>query len=171
MTERGLYIAPENAETDKPIIFLAGPIQGARDWQNDAIDFIHFLNPEVVIASPRRVVFEDGHDTKVQVKWETAHLRRAGENGAVLFWLAKEEEHIPGRSFARTTRIEFGEWMARHELTGSKLVVGIEDGFDGATYIRERLEEYPDIPILSTLQDTCITAINVVKVKPQIAKA
>lgn len=26
-----------------------------------------------------------------QVDWETFHLRKAGENGCVLFWLAKEE--------------------------------------------------------------------------------
>jgi hypothetical protein len=159
-------ILPPNylKQIDAPIIFLAGPIQGAEDWQNDAIRFIHSNAPELYIASPRRPIKTKGEFTQEiyneQVDWETYHLRETGENGVVLFWLAKEFEHRCDRAYAQTTRFELAEWKMLHERDGSKLVLGIEDGFVGSRYIIRRFsQDCPEVPILHSLEDTCREAI------------
>ncbi len=54
MTERILLQPPEIVETTKPVIFLAGPIQGGPDWQCEAANLIHDLDPNVIVASPRK---------------------------------------------------------------------------------------------------------------------
>jgi hypothetical protein len=95
-----------------------------------------------------------------QVDWETYHLRKAGENGAILFWLAKESEHRCDRAYAQTSRGELFEWKKEHEYKGANLVVGIEEEFTGARYIRRRFsQDCPDVPICSTLKETCKKAI------------
>ncbi len=94
------------------------------------------------------------------VDWETFHLRNAGWNGVVLFWLAKEFEHDCKRAYAQTSRFELGEWKVIHERDGSNLVVGIEEGFTGDRYIKRRLpQDCPEVPILSTLEETCEKAV------------
>ena len=163
MTERRIFTPPEYIESDTSVIFLAGPIQGAPNWQLIAIDIIHGINPQIIIASPRRISWE-GADYNEQVDWETAHLKMAGRNGAIVFWLAKEEEHLPNRAYAQTSRAELFEWKVKHESDGVKLVIGIEDGFSGAKYIRKRFsEDCPNVPILDNLEDTCKKALEVLE--------
>ena len=77
---------------DQSIIFLAGPIQGAPDWQAEAISVFTSLKPDITIASPRRETFE-GVSYDEQVDWETENLRKAGRSGVIMFWLAKEQIH------------------------------------------------------------------------------
>jgi hypothetical protein len=158
-----LILPPEYAEVDGPVIFLAGPIQGAKDWQGDAIQIIHGLNPQVVIASPRREHLDGEFVYEKQVDWETTYLRRAADTGAILFWLAKEFEHNPKRAYAQTSRFEIAEWKVRHERDGVKLVIGIEDGFSGARYIKRRFaQDCPDVPILDTLEGACKAVLEMV---------
>lgn len=165
MSERNLYI-PTNyieQENKKPLIFLAGPIQGAIDWQSIATDIIHTSRPDITIASPRRGYLPGEFNYKEQVDWETHHLRRAGANGVLLFWLAQEVEHDPGRAFAQTTRAELFEWKVRHERDGVKMVIGIENGFSGARYIRHRfLQDCPEIKITDNLEETCAIAVELI---------
>lgn len=171
MIERGTFIqAPDRKPIKGPLIFLAGPIQGAKNWQRDAAELIYAVYPDVSVASPRRDVFTDvGFIYDEQVEWESYHLTKAGENGAVLFWLAREHEHDPERAYAQTTRFELGEWFDRHKKEGANVVVGIEEGFTGAKYIRKRAsDETPGISIFDSLEDTCIAAINAIKPKPPI---
>ncbi len=154
----GDYV-PE-AANQTPVIFLAGPIQGARDWQAEASTIIHVSRPEVIIASPRRDYLPGEFDYGMQVDWETHHLRRAAQNGVILFWLAREEEHVPARAYAQTSRFELGEWKLRHERDGVKIVIGIEQGFSGEKYIRRRCaQDCPEVPILATLLETCEKAL------------
>lgn len=146
------------------VIFLAGPIQGASRWQDEAIRIIQELDATPNIACPRRstlIMEEFGKaEYEAQVDWETHYLRKAGASGVVMFWLAKEFEHIPNRAYAQTTRFELGEWKVRHERDQAKLVIGIEPGFSNERYIRRRLgQDCPDVLICSSLQDTCNQAI------------
>lgn len=160
MTEGLVIVPPEYKETSTPIIFLAGPIQGAEDWQSEAIEIIHKLNPNVIIASPRRATFSKDFNYDEQVDWETHFLGEAGKNGVILFWLSKEKESVPGRAYAQTSRAELFEWKERHQTRGAKLVVGIEEGFSGDRYIKKRLgQECPDITIHSSLEDLCKDAL------------
>ncbi len=161
-----IIIAPTYLERiDAPLIFLAGPIQGAEKWQDEAIELIQEQDSELYVASPRRnVTYKKGDFSKEmsdeQIDWETKYLREAGDHGTVLFWLAKEVEHRCDRSYAQTTRSEFSEWKMRHQYEGSDIVVGIEEGYTGAKYIRRRMaQDCPEVKIHSTLEGTCQEAV------------
>lgn len=150
-----VILPPHYPDPDGPIVFLAGPIQGAPLWQLDATRLLLELMPELHVANPRR-----SDDTEVhydaQVDWETHHLRRAAGTGVILFWLAREETHRCDRAYAQTTRFELAEWKVRHERDGVKLAVGIDDGFTGAKYIRRRLaQDCPGVPVCDSLRETC----------------
>jgi hypothetical protein len=143
-----------------PLVFLAGPIQGAPYWQADAIRWFAEYAPAISVASPRRVDRSRAFDYAAQVDWETHHLRRAAECGVILFWLAREAESVPGRAYAQTTRFELAEWKVRHERDGVRLAVGIEEGFSGARYIRHRFnQDCPRVPLVSSLAEVCAAAV------------
>ena len=154
--ERLVLQPPEIVDVEGRVVFLAGPIQGAPDWQAEAAGIIHKLDDTIVVASPRKDYAPGSFVYEKQVDWETHFLNRAAKNGAVMFWLAKMAEETPGRAYAQTSRFELGEWKMHHQQEKTTLVVGIEDGFGNARYIRRRLEQdCPDVPILESLEETC----------------
>lgn len=154
-----IIISPSRLQVDGPLIFLAGPIQGAPDWQSDAIALLGKMT-DAHIASPRRstlTVDDFGEDMyNEQVDWEHDYLDRAAKNGAIMFWLAKEAQHRCDRAYAQTSRFELGETVTLHRLKGVKIAVGIEKGFSGARYFIKTIgKKAPDIPICATLRETC----------------
>ena len=60
------------------------------------------------------------------------------------------------------------DWETHHlrraaERDGVKVVVGIEDRFSGAKYIRRRFgQDCPDVPIVATLEETCRAVVEIV---------
>lgn len=133
------------------IIFLAGPCSGSIDWQRRFINLFNELNARFnkienyTIANPR---VPPNIDVKYidQVKWETYYLNRAGTDGLIVFWLQSEIKPIPYRSFARTTRFELGEWIAKSSRTSfNNFLIGIHPKFEGKEYIETRLKllSYP----------------------------
>lgn len=149
---------------DTQMVFLGGPIQGAPDWQQDAIEIFGKSTEDLVIASPRKDYAPGEFVYEKQVDWETHHLRRAGRLGIVMFWLAQQSEETPGRSYAQTSRLELGEMKIRHEARGEKLVIGIEEGFGNERYIRRRFgQDCPDVPILSSLPETCSVTLELLE--------
>ncbi len=159
-----IILPPNYVEFDGPRIFLAGPIQGAQDWQTEAIHILQRIAPEIQIACPRKAYIDEKFVYEKQVDWETYHLRRAAQHGAILFWLAKETEHYCERAYAQTSRFELGEWKVRHERDGIQLVVGIENGFTNTRYIRRRLsQDCPNVPICDSLKETCLKAVEATK--------
>ncbi len=159
-----VHTPPEQQPVSRPLIFLGGPIQGAPDWQKQAIAFISAEAPDIDIASPRRPTVTEGEfaedEYMKQVNWEHEHLAMAAMRGVTLFWLAAEAEHVPGRSYAQTTRFELGEAVTAHRYGGTSVVVGIEKGFTNARYLRFTIgKKAPSIPLCDTLEDTCRQAI------------
>lgn len=151
---------PKIVDIDKKIIFLAGPIQGAEDWQSNAIKMIQEFEKDIVIANPRKKYIGEKFIYENQVDWETYFLKKAAKNGVILFWLAKEKNHFCERAYAQTTRFELSEWKTRAEFQQVKIVVGIEEGFSNARYIKRRLlQDTPQIPICYSLESTCKTSI------------
>ena len=109
-------IVPTDEVLDNNIVvFLAGPIQGAKKWQEEAINIIKSEVPDCVIANPRREYINDEFDYNKQVEWETKYLNKASENGVIMFWLAKESIHFCNRSYAQTTRFELAEWKTKYQ--------------------------------------------------------
>lgn len=155
-----ILLPPDITEVQGKVIFLAGPIQGAPLWQNKVIEITQSLDESLNIANPRREYLDNEFVYEAQVDWETHFLRRAAQNGVIMFWLAKEHEHICTRAYAQTSRFELGEWKMEHKHGRIKLVVGIENGFSNARYIKRRLsQDCPDIPVCSTLEETCRKAV------------
>lgn len=164
MTERILLQPPEIVQTNEPVIFLAGPIQGSSDWQSEAAYFIHDLDSTLIVASPRKNYPEGTFVYERQVDWETHFLRAAGRGGVVAFWLAVQVEETPGRSYAQTTRFELAEWKMKHEYEGVKLTIGIEEGFGNARYIRRRFsQDAPDVKIVETLEEMSRNAVDLAR--------
>lgn len=162
-----VHFPPDYVRDSAPLVFLAGPIQGAPDWQCKAVNILTSgsIRKRIRIACPRRP--EDGRGDfspekyNEQVDWEHYHLYRAGLHGTVMFWLAKELVHDCSRAYAQTTRFELGEAVALHATRGISVVVGIEEGFSNARYIRRTLAaKAPRIPVLPTLESTCTAAID-----------
>ncbi|TAK37121.1 MAG: hypothetical protein EPO30_11105 [Lysobacteraceae bacterium] len=161
MSERTILQPPEIIETDRPVIFLAGPIQGGPDWQSEAVNLIHDLDSSLIVASPRRDYPEGTFVYERQVDWETHFLRTAGSKGVVAFWLAAQIKETPGRAYAQTTRFELAEWKMRHEYEGMKLTIGIEEGFGNARYIRRRFsQDAPDVKIAESLEEMTRNAVD-----------
>lgn len=141
------------------VVFLAGPIQGAPNWQALATELLD--GEDVVIANPRSPEWHQQYYE--QVEWETHHLLRAAARGVILFWCAKEDKHTCDRAYAQTTRLELGEWLTRQALSKDKinLALGVEPGFTNERYIRHRLRNRP-MHISSTLDNTCAIALQMI---------
>lgn len=163
MAERSLLTPPEIVEIDGPVIFIAGPVQGAPNWQIQAASIIHDINPSIPVASPRKFYPEGTFVHEKQVDWETYFLRKAGKTGVVAFWLAAQVEETPGRTYAQTSRFELAEWKMRHEYEGAKLTIGIEDGFEDPRYIRRRFaQDCPEVLITDSLDAMCRNAVELI---------
>ena len=155
--------APMEAALDGPVVFLAGPIQFPTSWQDEAIAILGQLDPALHVANPRRPWNIEALSQRAyeeQVDWETRWLRRAGQDGVVLFWLARERHHRCDRAHAQATRFELAEWNERARSGEARLVLGIEDGFSGARYVRRRVgQDNPRVIIRGTLEETCRDAV------------
>lgn len=161
-----LLYPPYKIEKEDIIVFLAGPIQGARDWQSDAYQYIKELAKEknienrITVANPRRIYLDKEFIYEKQVDWETEYLNKASKNGVILFWLEKEKIHYCERPFAQTTRFELAEWKVKHQIMKANIVLGIDNEFTNKRYITRRFnQDCPDIRICDSLYDTCKEAI------------
>ena|SRR3989338_5435983 len=83
-------------EIEQPLIFLAGPIRSASNWQDKATGFLFSQNPDLVIASPRKGIRDaispyiaQGDETHFprQRAWERHYLDIASRTGAILFFV------------------------------------------------------------------------------------
>lgn len=164
MPERIVLQPPEIVETDAPVIFLAGPIQGAPDWQSEAATIIHDIDATIIVASPRKDYPEGTFVYERQVDWETHFLRIAGRLGVVAFWLAAQTVDTPGRAYAQTTRFELAEWKMHHQYEGAKITIGIEKGFGNERYIRRRFgQDCPRVKIADSLPEMCRNAVDLAR--------
>ena len=87
-----VLLPPQIIPLNGPLVFLAGPIQGAPDWQADALRWFQAQAQELAVASPRRAYPPGAFDYAAQVDWETYHLRRAAQCGVILFWLVRSSQ-------------------------------------------------------------------------------
>lgn len=129
-------ISPEKDYSDKKIVFLAGPIKGAPNWQIQAIQDLADL--DVYVANPRRENVAN-FNLDLQVDWESKFLAAAD---VIMFWIPPKEFDVSGRDYAQTSRFELAEWMAKtnYNRTRKQVVVGISDDFFGKSYIVKRLD-------------------------------
>ena len=127
-------------------IFLAGPIQGAPEWQFS----LPVSNKNIIWLSPRRETYSN-FDYYEQVNWETNLLRICD---IILFYIPEQVKQVKGRDYAQTTRTEFGEYIAR----GKKIIIGINKNFKGKTYIQTKCAQYGIKNVHNNLND-CVKEI------------
>lgn len=141
--------SPSKNYSDKKIIFLAGPIKGAPDWQAQAIKDLADL--DIYIANPRRENVQN-FNLDLQIDWESKFLALAD---VIMFWIPPKDADIAGRDYAQTTRFELSEWAAKthYNREYKKIAVGIDDAFFGKSYIVRRLTA-ENIPVYNNYAET-----------------
>lgn len=133
-----------NGKKEGWYVFLAGPIRGAEPWQHNLPEV-----PDVTWFSPRRRSY-DKFNWEEQTEWEHDHLL---SSDIIMFWipLMSRPDEISLEEYAKTTRTEVGEYLAR----GKKVIAGIHPGFPGRRYLVKKIaEEYHCGPVYETLEDT-----------------
>lgn len=129
-------------------VFLAGPIQGAPEWQHSIEEI-----KNVIFYSPRRKNYNN-FNYEEQINWERDYMNYSD---VILFWIPEEEEHVEGRSYAQTTRTEFGEYLA----LGKKIIFGCYKDFPGKKYFASKLKEYKlDTEVHSSLNECLVELKN-----------
>ncbi len=162
--------------SDSPVIFLAGPIACAPNWQDLAVEIIYSHNLNLFVVSPRHGIREpiakyaaQGSEEKFhrQRAWERHYLQIAGEKGAILFWLPEQEKHECDKVYGAMTRIELGQWMTNYKINKSiGLCIGSDMKFPGLDTIKYDLSlDAPDKEIKSGLEETCMEALRITSVK------
>lgn len=138
---------------DEELMFLAGPIQGAPDWQADFANKIIERRPGVVVATPRASIDTKSKefDFNAQVDWEDKHLWRAAKLGGIVFYFAAQDKSLPyreGRAYAQTTRIELGKILGWRKFMPLNVAVGFDANYEGGSerYIR-RMCERDEVPV------------------------
>jgi len=144
-------------KTNAVSIFLGGPINGALEWRDKFMthfqekysefdERIAFLNPQ------RKEAFKKSTDINQneyqwQVVWEAYHLNSAD---IILFIIPEKEFEI--ENYARTTRFELGEWMAKNNILSTHpniqdsdlnfphILICIDDSFAGKRYINNKVD-------------------------------
>ncbi|MBI2042760.1 hypothetical protein HYT25_00010 [Candidatus Pacearchaeota archaeon] len=155
-----------------PLIFLAGPVRGAPNWQDDAAEYILSNNSKFTVISPRRDIREkiseyafngDNNYFSRQREWELYHFDINRKKGCVMFWLPGETEHNCDKSYGAMTREELGLIMAHYfHDKSTRFCIGTDGKFSEIDTLRYDLSRYaPDKRIFSTLEETCDEAIRI----------
>ena len=152
-------------ENKDVFVFMAGPIQGTNSkkmWQEEFVENIQKelkdvkTNKNIIFCSPRRLEKPDKDKFvyEEQVEWESYYLEKSAKQGIIVFWLAKEEEKIEGRSFAQTTRWELSEWWTKSLQENIKIIVGADKEFGGQRYITYKFKQKnPNFEIINNRKE------------------
>lgn len=129
-------------------VFLAGPIQGAPEWQFN----VPYIKDVVYLCPRRKSLHDENFNYDEQVNWETEALRMAN---VVLFWIPEPAEDIDGRSYAQTTRFELGENIAR----GKNIILGSYKDFAGRKYFDYKAKKYKNVLAVCNTFEDCISKL------------
>jgi len=165
-----LVISKNYIGIDEPLIFLAGPIVGASNWQDEAVEIIFSLNPNLIIASPKwgiresiakYIVNGDENYFRRARAWERHYIEIASKNGAIMFWLPGEEKHDCNKVYGAMTRIELGQWLTRYSLDNKvRFCIGSDGKFSELRTIEFDFKtDAPDKVMFNSLEETCREAV------------
>lgn len=147
MNRRELFFEspqPISIDSDIPLVFLEGPVQGATDWQTPFAHRLLEAVPDIAVASPRVTPEHEANLTSSdvtiktraserQVAYEFLARRRAFQFGAIALWYAAQDSSLPypvGRRYGKTTPIENGEiWGHMMHKPNYPFIVGFDPSF------------------------------------------
>lgn len=182
MPKTGMILRPPERHVrplrQEPLIFLEGPIQGAPDWQAEAIGWLQENHPAIHIASPRSPMWEKSLSSEeaavlfdIQQDWEHDYINYALNHGVALLWGEKEEVHHPERAYAQTSRVELGVTLISAVIRQRagfgkygpvRFAVGLDPVFSNRNYISKMLSKRFCLPVHSTLENTLEAAIDII---------
>jgi hypothetical protein len=163
-----------------PLFFLAGPVRGGRNWQEQCCLEIEKTISNFSVVVPTRWQTQDklfkysvsGADNvfKRQTDWEYLYLSLTLEmskshKGCIIFWLPERDPKHLGE-YGRDTRGELGRWGSRAISEGGHIVIGAEAAFPGVDVIQRNLEldlkmkTGQEFPIYQTLRETARRAVD-----------
>jgi hypothetical protein len=160
--------------SDWPVFFLAGPVQGGDDWQQrcyiEIQKYLTFFYAVIPCRYPEdhilMQVAEKGINNffERQTMWERFYLKIASIKGCIIFWLPCESKINPrkdGLPYAMDTRGELGEWRGQMMYNSEiKLVIGAEEKFPGLSSIQRNFNAFTTFPIYNSLENTVKAAMN-----------
>jgi hypothetical protein len=127
-------------EVSTSVVFLAGGITDAEDWQRALIRMVSDV--ELVVLNPRRESFPMGDESagREQIAWEFRHLRMAD---AVAFW-------FPPQTLCPIALFELGVQTAGRR----PLFVGVDPGYRRRFDVQVQLAlARPEVKIVGRLED------------------
>jgi len=159
-------------QINKPVIFLAGPIKGASNWQDKAILYLISKDPDVILVSPRRGIRDEiapyiikGNETHFQRQrmWERYYLECASKKGAIMFWFPGEIEHDCNKSYGAMTRFESGMILGWYKYDKSiEFCLGSDGKFSELdTMLVDFKLDAPEKRVFPTLEQTCDEALRI----------
>lgn len=165
-----VYVNPINI----PLVFLAGPIGSAPEWQDEATRIIFSKEENLMIVNPRRYVAKDLQKYLItnnnppfprQRAMERHYLDIASKKGAIMFWLPGEEKHKCEKVYGAMTRYEIAQWSTRYHFDNTlRITIGTDGKFSEFHTIAYDLQlDMPQIKINNTLEETCLEAIKLAK--------
>jgi len=100
-----------------PMLFMAGGITGAEDWQTKFLE--ELKDEELVVFNPRRKNFDISNEEveAQQITWEFLHIAKAN---AISFWL-------PPQTLCPITLFELGSVLG--EKTDRSIFVGCDPSY------------------------------------------
>ena len=123
-------------------IFLAGPITGAPDWQQDMTHELIKLNQDdlhaTLICNPRRDTYDAGFSFDYQVHWDQLHIQNCN---IILFYIPKPIDSKFKDRYAKTTMYELAEMLHTHKYKNpnNKIVIAIHPEYSMFDYVKERI--------------------------------
>jgi hypothetical protein len=134
-----IFTAPD-ATPEKVDLFLAGGISNCPDWQQETLDTLQ-KDLDIVVANPRRTIYDDKANAVKQIEWEYEALNKAE---VVSFW-------FPHETLCPITLFELGRFS--HDKTKPTLV-GVHPQYQRKLDIEVQLRlARPEIEIVYSLQD------------------
>lgn len=115
-----------------PILFMAGGITGAPDWQKHMLSLLADTN--FIICNPRRDS-QEKINSKEQIQWEYKHFN---VSDSIFFW-------FPYPAKCMITLFELGRWTATK--TGKKIFVGVDPKYERKEDIEIQLSLNKAVPI------------------------
>ena len=126
-----------------PMLFMAGGITGAEDWQTKLLE--ELKDEDLVVFNPKRKNF-DTSDEEVeaqQITWEFLHIAKAN---AISFW-------FPPQTLCPITLFELGAVLG--EKTDRSIFVGCDPSYarirDVKIQVELRSKKIEDVESLSSL--------------------
>ena len=144
---------PHSFSENGKVVYLAGPLKSAPNWQKEACDYFERSASGLHIINPRWESLPLDFDAEDQFQWEYFHQCLALERGCVMFWFPANMKNRRPFAYGGKALIDLGEIVAQTRLNKGRIYIGMEPGWRSlaADYIKCVMGEH----IYESLEELC----------------